>query len=91
MENSKKSKKNFIKKEVLTRINIIKEILDRFKIINKLNDYDEEIISNHENKKEYEIQVINDYFKDLRSNEIAYILYSFSLSDERKIDNIIIF
>ena len=91
MENSKKSKKNFIKKEVLTRINIIKEILDRFKIINKLNDYDEEIISNHENKKEYEIQVINDYFKDLRSNEIAYILYSFSLSDERKIDNIINF
>ena len=93
MENPKKNKnKNkVIKRDVLTRINIINEILDRFKILNLPNGYDEENISKYEKEKEYEIQVINDFFKDLRSNEIAYILYLFSLSNERNIDNIINF
>ena len=91
MENPKKNKNKAIKRDVLTRINIINEILDRFKILNLPNGYDEENISKYEKEKEYEIQVINDYFKDLRSNEIAYILYLFSLSNERNIDNIINF
>ena len=91
MEDERNNKNKKSKKDILTRIHIIDEIFDRFKILVPPEEYDEESISRYEKDKENEIQDINECFKDLRSNEIAYILYLFLISNERKIDNIINF
>ena len=85
MENKKKDK------DKMSRINIIDEIFNRFKVVNSLNKYDEENIESFQKKNEFEIDNINGYFESLKTNEIAYILYSFRLSNERKNDNIINF
>ena len=90
MENKRKDKNKINKKEILSRIHIIGEILDRFKIVDLPKEYEEDNISLFEKNKEYEIEDINDCFKDLRKNEIAYILYLFSISEERKNINMII-
>ena len=79
------------KKDKMSRINIIDEIFNRFKIVKSLIKYDEENIELFEKKNEFEIENIREYFEALKTNEIAYILYSFSLSNERKNDNIINF
>lgn len=91
MENKKKDYKDIEKKELLTRINIINEIMDRFRIVKTPDIYEEDNITNYYNKKELEIQNINDYFPDLNAIEIAYILYLFGLSNERKEEIIINF
>ena len=78
------------KTEEKIRRDIIKEILMRFNVFKDLEKNNEEDnISNYEKKNELGIGDINDYFKDLKPNEIAYILYLFSLSDERKVENMI--
>ena len=78
------------KNEEKIRRDIIKEILTRFNVFKDLEKNNEEDnISNYEKKNELGIGDINDYFKDLKPNEIAYILYLFSLSDERKVENMI--
>ena len=91
MENKMREKHKLDKKDKMSRINIIEEIFNRFKIVNSLNKYDEENIELFEKKNEFEIENISEYFEALKTNEIAYILYAFSLSNERKNDNIINF
>ena len=91
MENKMREKHKLDKKDKMSRINIIDEIFNRFKIVNSLNKYDEENIELFEKKNEFEIENISEYFEALKTNEIAYILYAFSLSNERKNDNIINF
>ena len=78
------------KTEEKIRRDIIKEILMRFNVFKDLEKNNEEDnVSNYEKKNELGIGDINDCFKDLKPNEIAYILYLFSLSDERKVENMI--
>ena len=77
--------------DIKNRISIIKEILKRFKVINDIKDYDDKYISKLEKEKESEIEVIKKCFEDLNTNEIAYILYLFNLSDEKKSEIIINF
>ena len=90
MERKKKDKNENDEKEILSRIRVIDEIFARFKITIPPKEYDEENISLYGKKREFEIQDIKDCFKELRSNEIAYILYLFSISNERKNYNVII-
>ena len=88
MENKSEQKND---QDIKNRISIIIEIMKRFKIINKIVDYSEDDISKFEKDKENEIEEIKSCFEDLNTNEIAYILYLFSLTDDKKSEIIINF
>ena len=90
MDEKKNDNKKDDEKDVQNRISIINEIFNRFQIATP-SGYDEDFISKFKKKRELEIEDIKEIFPDLKSNEIAYILNTFLLSNERKIEIIINF
>jgi len=85
-QNENENEKDVKNKEI--RLSIINEILKRFDALT-YKKFDVENASNFEKKNGNEIEKINEYFKDLKPNEIAYILYLVSISDDKKFDYII--
>lgn len=88
MENKRKKDEREKDKDISNRINIIKEILIRFNVLSK-KENDQDNISKFEKEHIEEIEEIKDYFQNLNTNEIAYIINLFSLSDDRKNEIII--
>ena len=85
MEHNNEDEKKDKDKKI--RLSIINDIFERFDVLKTHND--EENIANFEKKHKNEIEQIREYFKDLKTNEIAYILYLVSTSDEKKFEYII--
>ena len=90
MENKRKKDEREKDKDISNRINIIKEILIRFNVLSK-KENDQDNISKFEKEHIEEIEEIKDHFHNLNTNEIAYIINLFSLSDDRKNEIIIIY
>ena len=86
MENDKKEDEQKVKDKKI-RLDIIDEIFRRIDAL-EIKDHKQNVL-NIEKKNEIEIEEIKDYFTDLNTYEIAYILYLFSQTDERKVEYII--
>ena len=83
MENDKSEDEQKVK-DKKNRLDVIDEILERFDVLSIKRN--EKNILNMEKKNEIEIEQIRDYFTDLNADEIAYILFLVSQSDERKVE-----